>query len=384
MRCNGQRPADLWEKIAGVYPCRDGRWVRVHTNFPHHRDGVLALLGCAYERSAVAQALLGWDAESFEEAAAARGLCVAMARSFQEWDQHPQGEAVARGRLITIDELDHAPPRRIGFGARPLEGIRVLDLTRIIAGPVCARTLAAHGAEVLHVTSPTLPSIQPLVMDTGRGKRSCHIDLATPAGRERLAALVRDADVFVQGYRPGALARLGFGPEALARLRPGIVCVSLSAYGPSGPWAGRRGFDSLVQMATGINWAEAWDRARPGTPAQPEPLPAQALDHSAGYLMASGIIAALVRQISQGQSWHVGVSLAQCGHWLRSLGRIHEGFAPADPGYDQVADVMEDSASGFGTLRAVSHSARLARTPAFWAEPSVPLGSHPAAWRRPR
>ncbi len=155
----------------------------------------------------------------------------------------------------------------------------MLDLTRVIAGPVCGRTLAAHGADVLLVTAAHLPQMGTLVIDNGRGKLSGFVDLRDAAGRETLAALTRDADIFVQGFRPGAIGGHGFTPEQAARLRPGIVYVSLSAYGHAGPWANRRGFDSLVQNANGINHAEA----EAAGAAQPKPLPCQAIDHASGY-----------------------------------------------------------------------------------------------------
>ncbi len=271
-RVDGKKPGEIWDKIAGTYRCGDGRWVRMHTNFAHHRDGVLALLACDYDKAAVQRALLNWRAEEFEEAAAQAGLVVTAKRSFEEWDQHPQGRAVGTLPVFSIERIGDAPPQPLSATQRPLSGVRVLDLTRIIAGPVCGRTLAVHGADVLLVTAPHLPAIEPLVIDTGRGKLSCQIDLRDPVGQSTLRALLRDADVFVQGYRPGALQALGFGPEEVARLRPGIVYVSLSAYGHVGPWAGRRGFDSLVQTASGFNEAEA---QAAGTD-QPRPLPAQA------------------------------------------------------------------------------------------------------------
>ena len=273
-------------------------------------------------------------------------------RSFEEWDRHPQGIAVGALPVFSIERIGEAPPQPLPQAARPLGGVRVLDLTRIIAGPVCGRTLAAHGADVLLVTAPHLPAIEPLVIDTGRGKLSCQIDLRDAAGQATLHALARDADVFVQGYRPGALPSLGFGPEQMARLRPGIVYVSLSAYGHVGPWAGRRGFDSLVQTATGFNVAEA---QAAGTD-RPKPLPAQALDHAAGYLMAFGAITALARRCTEGGSWHVRVSLAQVGNWLRRLGRIEQGLACDDPSFDDVRDLLEEQDSGFGRLTAVRHA----------------------------
>jgi crotonobetainyl-CoA:carnitine CoA-transferase CaiB-like acyl-CoA transferase len=375
-RVDGKKPADAWDKIAGIYRCGDGRWVRLHTNFPHHRDGVLALLACDYDKAAVQQALLKWRAQEFEEAAAQAGLVVTAKRSFEEWDQHPQGIAVGALPVFSIERIGDAPPQPLTAAQRPLGGVRVLDLTRVIAGPVCGRTLAAHGADVLLVTAPHLPAIEPLVIDTGRGKLSCRIDLRDPVGQSTLRALLRDTDVFVQGYRPGALQSLGFGPEEVAQLHPGIVYVSLSAYGHVGPWAGRRGFDSLVQTASGFNAAEAQAE---GTD-QPRPLPAQAIDHAAGYLMSFGAIAALARRCTEGGSWHTRVSLAQTGKWLRQLGRIKDGLSSDETSFDDVQDLLEERDSGFGRLTAVRHAAQLSETPARWERPSMPLGAHLAAW----
>jgi crotonobetainyl-CoA:carnitine CoA-transferase CaiB-like acyl-CoA transferase len=376
LRVDGQPAPELWDKIAGLYPCGDGGWVRLHTNFPHHRDGVLALLGCEHDRTAVAAALQGWKAQEVEDAAAERGLVVTKLRSFDEWDAHPQGQAVATLPVFTIERIGAAPPEPLPPAERPLSGVRVLDLTRIIAGPVGGRTLAAHGADVLLVTSPKLPSILPLVIDTGRGKRSCLLDLTMASDRGRLKELLKEADIFVQGYRPGGLAQLGFGAEEAAALRPGIIYVSLSAYGHVGPWAGRRGFDSLVQTAGGLNVAEAQAAGQD----KPLPLPAQALDHAAGYLIALGAMAALQRRITEGGSWHVRVSLAQTGHWLRRLGRVADGFAAPDPDLAAVQDLLADYPSGFGPLRAVRHAAQLALTPPCWERPAVPLGTDAPVW----
>lgn len=377
-RVDGQQPPDPWDKIAGLYRCGDGRWVRLHTNFPHHRDGVLRLLGCAYDRDAVAAALAGWQAEAFEDAAAAAGMVVTAGRTFDEWDRHPQGIAVAGLPLMTIERIGDAPPEPLPTHAdgRPLAGVRVLDLTRVIAGPVCGRTLAAHGADVLLITAPHLPAIPPLVIDTGRGKRSAQLDVRNAADADQLRALLRRADIFVQGYRPGGLATLDFSPEQAAARRPGIVYVSLSAYGHVGPWASRRGFDSLVQTASGFNWAEA-DAAGE---AKPRPLPAQALDHGAGYLLAAGAMTALARRMTEGGSWHVRVSLAQTGRWLRSFGRVPGGLASPDPRYEDLGAYLETTPSGFGTLTALRHAGQLSDTPPHWTLPAVPLGTHAARW----
>ena len=375
----GRPPPALWDKIAGTYRCGDGRWLRIHTNFPHHRDGILELLKCDYAREAVQEALDGWTAEAFETAAGAVGMIAAMMRSKAEWLAHPQGQAVASLPLISIEKIGEAAPEPLPPAARPLDSLRVLDLTRIIAGPVCGRALAAHGAEVLYVTGPHLPAIAPLVIDTGRGKRSTQIDLREPAGTAALAALLEDADLFVQGYRPGGLAERGFSPEEAAALRPGIVYLSLSAYGHSGPWAGKRGFDSIAQTTIGINHQEA---AMLGLD-HPKELPCQALDHASGYLLALGAMAGLMRRAREGGSWHVRVALARTGHWLQDLGPLEGGFDCQDPGLEDVGDLLETSESGFGRLSAVRHAGRIGGASAVWRQPAVPLGSHPPAWSRP-
>jgi crotonobetainyl-CoA:carnitine CoA-transferase CaiB-like acyl-CoA transferase len=378
LRLDGAEPPDPWDSIAGTYPCGDGRVVRLHTNFPHHREGVLRLLGCEGTRDAVRAALRGRAAFEFEDAATAERLCVSAMRSFAEWDAHPQGAAAAALPPLRVERIGDAPPAPLPpLASRPLEGLRVLDLTRVIAGPVCGRTLAAHGAEVLHVSAAHLPSFDNLLFDTGRGKRSARLDLRTAEGRGALRGLAAGADVFLQGYRPGAIAGHGFAPADLAALRPGIVCASLSAYGEVGPWGGRRGFDSLVQTASGFNVAEA----EAAGAAPPKPLPCQALDHASGFLLAFGATAALLRRAEEGGSWHVRVSLAGTGAWLRGLGRLEGGFAgPAAPRFGEIGDLLEESDSGWGRLTALRHSGWLERTPPRWALPSAPLGTHGAAW----
>jgi crotonobetainyl-CoA:carnitine CoA-transferase CaiB-like acyl-CoA transferase len=381
LRLDGKGSPPAWDAIAGIYKTRDHRFVRLHTNFPHHRDAVCKVLNCKPERETVQAALMQWDAEAFEIAAYAAGCVVAMMRSHEEWSALPHAKALAQLPLLSIEKIGEAAPKpwpaKIGPKVdRPLSGVRVLDLSRVIAGPVAGRTLAAHGADVLSIAGPDLPTIPWLAIDTGRGKLTSFVELKTEKGRSVLRDLLASADIFSQGYRPQALAALGFSPQDAARISPGIVCVSLSAYGHAGPWAERRGFDSLVQTATGFNHAEGQAAGVEG----PKELPAQILDHAAGYLMAFGAMMARARQSREGGSWHVRVSLAQTGRWLWNLGRVADGFATADLKDDAVAPFMEEGPSGFGALRAVAHSAVLSRTPAYWARPAKPLGSHPPQW----
>jgi crotonobetainyl-CoA:carnitine CoA-transferase CaiB-like acyl-CoA transferase len=375
LRVDNKPPPPAWDAIAGVYKVRDG-FVRLHTNFPHHRDAVCGVLNCKPEREAVQAALMQWKGEAFETAAHANGGVVALMRSQDQWSATPHANALAGLPLISITKIGEAAPKPWPAGERPLAGIRVLDLSRVIAGPVAGRTLAAHGADVLLISGPELPAIPWLTIDTGRGKLTSFVELKNEKGRAALRELLAQADIFSQGYRPGALARLGFSPEDAARINPGIIHVTLSAYGHAGPWAERRGFDSLVQTATGFNHAEGQAAGLDG----PKELPAQMLDHATGYFMAFGAMMARARQAREGGSWHVQVSLAQTGRWLWNLGRIAGGLDTRDFTGEAVVPYMEDVASGFGALRSVRHSAVLSKTPAFWNRPAMPLGSHPPQW----
>ena len=398
------RVPPLWDPLSGLYPCgadepgKGAGWVRIHANFAHHRDGVLRLLqlpeGPTTTRDAVAQALRGWAAPAFEQAAADAGLVVAALRSQAEWDAHPQAAAVACQPLVAIERINStgadgaalppAPPLPwppASAADAPLQGLRVLDLTRILAGPVAGRLLAGFGADVLLVNAPHLPNIE-AIADTSRGKRSCLIDLRKPADRASFNTLVGGCQVLLQGYRPGALAGHGYSAEALALQRPGIVVAELAAYGWTGPWAGRRGFDSLVQTATGFNLAEA---AAAGS-STPQAMPAQILDYSAGHLLAVGIQAALLRQAREGGSWRVRISLAGVGLWLRSLGRQPDGLAAQRP---DITPLLDDSPSGFGhagkpgVLRAVRRVACFPTLPLPAVLPSMPPGSHAPVWLAP-
>lgn len=376
LRVDDKPPPPAWDAIAGVYKTGDGRFVRLHTNFPHHRDNVCKVLACKPERDDVQRALMQWKAEAFETDAYAGGCVVSMMRSHDEWLATSQAQALEPLPLIQIEKIGEAAPRPWPAGDRPLAGLRVLDLSRVIAGPVAGRTWAVHGAEVMLISSPNLPSIPWLVIDTGRGKLTSFADLKTEQGRNVLRDLLASADIFSQGYRPQSIAALGFSAEDAARISPGIVYVSMCAYGHAGPWAGRRGFDSLVQTSTGFNHAEGKAAGIDG----PKELPMQILDHATGYVMAFGAMMARLRQAREGGSWHVKVSLAQTGRWLWNLGRLDDGLVAADLTADQILPFIEQNASGFGALRGVRHAAVMSATPAFWRRPAMPLGSHETMW----
>jgi crotonobetainyl-CoA:carnitine CoA-transferase CaiB-like acyl-CoA transferase len=376
LRVDGKPPPPTWDPTAGIYRTRDHRFVRLHTNFAHHRAAVCKVLACKAERDEIQAALMQWDGGAFETAAYAGGAVVSLMRSYDEWSATPQAKALSELPALTIEKIGEAPPKPWPKGDRPLAGVRVLDLSRVIAGPVAGRTLAVHGADVLLVSGPELPAIPWLTIDTGRGKLATFIELKSEQGRGVLRDLLAQADIFSQGYRPSAIASLDFSPEEAARINPGIVYVSLSAYGHAGPWAERRGFDSLVQTSTGFNHAEGQAAGHDG----PKELPAQMLDHASGYLMAFGAMMARARQAREGGSWHVQVSLAQTGRWLWNLGRVADGLKTEHLKGETVRPFLEEMASGFGTLSAVSHSAKLSKTPALWARPAMPLGSHAPQW----
>ncbi|MEE2777651.1 MAG: CoA transferase [Acidobacteriota bacterium] len=375
LRVDDGPPPRSWDELAGYYQTGDDRWIQLHTNFPHHKAGVLEVLGCEASRDAVRAALLEWDGPGIDAALGERGLCAALMRSSEEWSRHPHAAELATLPLFEIERIGDADPEPLPPAERPLGDVRVLDLTRVIAGPVCGRELASHGATVMRVSGPHLPSMAPLVIESGRGKLAAFVDLREESGRQRLRELASTADVFVQGYRPGAIAEHGFSAADLATLRPGIVYVSLSAYGRKGPWSARRGFDSLVQIATGIAHSGA---AAAGVD-RPRPLPCQALDHGSGFLCAFGAMMGLLKRCEEGGSWHVRVSLAQTGRWIENLGRI-DGLGAADPPLEEVGDVLDTLDSPFGKITYVRSPVGLEETPPHWVRPPVALGSHPPEW----
>jgi hypothetical protein len=326
-RAGGTGPTSLFAPLSRFWRTADG-WLRLHANYRWHRDRALGVLGCGEDAEVVERAMLGWRSAELEEALAASGALGFVVRAGAVWAEHPQGRAVAQLPLLETRGGDGAG-RRVDRG-RAATGRRVLDLTRVIAGPVATRTLAAWGAEVLRVDSPYLPEIAAQAVDTLSGKRSALVDFADPAGRARLEQLLLQADVVVQGYRPGALARYGLSADELAERHPHLSVVTLSAWGPRGPWAQRRGFDSLVQCPTGIAVAE-------GSDVQPGALPAQVLDHATGYLAAAAALLALAG-VERGESpRRAQLSLAQTSRWL--LGAESPG-----PAADPVPDAQPDCA----------------------------------------
>ncbi|AIR62795.1 CAIB/BAIF family CoA transferase [Cedecea neteri] len=365
-------PAALWDEFAGDYATQDG-WIRLHTNAPHHRQAMESVLGVSKDKTALAQRVATWSKIELEAAIVAAGGCAAAMLTHDEWLKHPHGKTVAAEPLFWQQFHAEAPRTTLKLSpARPLAGLRVLDLTRIIAGPVATRFLAGLGAQVLRLDPPGWEE-PTLVEEVTLGKKCATLDLRSVAGREKFKILLAKANVLVHGYRADALESLGFDTETLQALSPGLVDVSLNAWGWHGPWRNRRGFDSLVQMSSGI--AEAgmrWKNA-----GRPYPLPVQALDHATGYLIAAAVLKGLHVRHVQNQGYSARLSLARTAALLMSHpAGVQSGLAA--PGPHDFQSGMEWSAFGLGNR--LKFPLRLAGTPVIWATPPMPLGSADAAW----
>lgn len=361
---------------SGFKRTRDNRHIYLHPSFPESTKRLLSVLACPEEADAVAEATAKWNAQDLEDAIAAAGACAAIARTPEEWDESEQGRSLAARPVVEVIRFADSPPEPLpANGEAPLSGVRVLDLTRVLAGPTCARTLAQYGADVLYIASPNLPSVPFFVSDTNHGKLSAFVDLKLDAERERLRALVREGDVFSQGYRSGALERLGFGPLELARIRPGLIYTSINCYGHEGPWWGRPGWEQLGQTATGmahLHGGEDGPRLQPGA----------VTDYTTGFLAAFGSLLALQRRALYGGSYLVRVSLSQTAMWLRRLGLSDDArldrAEPHSP--EEIAAWSITSETGYGTMTYLRPAVTLSETPTRWRRPTTPLGSHDAAW----
>jgi crotonobetainyl-CoA:carnitine CoA-transferase CaiB-like acyl-CoA transferase len=375
LKIDGKQPTEIWDPLSGYYPVKDGRWVSIHSNFPNHRDAAMGVLGKPADRTAAEAASRNWDGLELEDAIHAARGCAGLARSAAEWAQHPHSAAVAAQPLLEIEKIGESKPEPLSTGKRPLSGVRVLDLTRVLAGPTCARTLAEHGADVLKISGAHLPDSGISEFDTGIGKLSAYLDLRSSAGIGTLRKLLADSDVFSQSYRPGALAARGFSPEQAAEIRPGIVYVTLSAWGTEGPWRERRGFDSIVQTVSGMADAQGAESDPASHPAKPKLMPVSAIDYVSGYLMAFGALTSLERRATEGGSWLVRVSLARTGKWIVDRGLMKDFASVENPDVEHL--LMKT-----GNYTHLKPVLGLSETPPYWERPPVPLGTHPAEWPR--
>jgi crotonobetainyl-CoA:carnitine CoA-transferase CaiB-like acyl-CoA transferase len=385
LRLDGRPPGGM-DPLSKFFACADGI-VRVHANYPHHRAALFRALGItvppeglADPAETVALALLALSADEVEERVRAEGGLAFAVRTPAQWRAHPHGAALAEAPLLSMRRTDGRSPRRLpslgpsgGAPLLPASGVRVLDFTRVIAGPVGTRTLALLGADVLRIDAPHLPELPAQHLDTGLGKRSARLDLGGPGGREALDALLAEADVVVTGYRPGALDRFGLAPDVLARRHPGVVTATLSAWGGPGPWAGLRGFDSLVQAPTGIAHIEADGDDRPGV------LPAQALDHGTGYLLAAGVLRALTERQRDGRGAHVELALARTATWLL---RHHDPdeHLPRFPRRVAAGPHLGFVFAEQGELAYALPPFTIKGGPRDWTTPPVPWGTSPPTW----
>ncbi len=379
LRIDGVAPT-VWAPLSGFWRVADG-WVRTHANYPHHAERLTEMLGVSVSATPdeFQTALRGWKALDLEQSAAERGALAIAVRTTDEWRRHPQHPVIAGGPVVRLRAHGVASPRPWrNENGLPLAGVRVLDLTRVIAGPVASRDLALAGADVLRVDSPHLPEPSWQHFDTGQGKRSTLLDLADPAAMERLTRLLPDADVVVHGYRPGALARFGLDAETLRARHPGVVVAQLSAWGDEGPWGRRRGFDSLVQAATGIAVLESGDGG-----ATPGALPVQALDHSAGHFLAAAIATALRRQRRHGGSYEVAITLAGVAEALLVAKRTTTGAAEATAPDALPRVTVPVTASAGAPARTVECAPPILAfegAPHEYGHPLHPWGSDEPAW----
>lgn len=369
---NWQMP-DPWDAIAGDYAARDG-WVKIHTNAPHHRKAALAVLKCEPTRDAVARMVAQGDGEEWENAIVAGGGCAARLRPAEQWASHPQGRAIASAPLIIWDKqpTSHETAWQPS-PTRPLAGLRVLDLTRIIAGPVATRFLAGYGADVLRIDPPDWEE-DAVAPEVTLGKRCARLDLKTPAGQRLFRQLLSTADILVHGYRTDALAKIGFDARARQSIRPGLIDISLNAYGHCGPWERRRGFDSLVQFSTGIAAAGMdWRQS-----AVPVSLPVQALDHATGYLLAAAAIRALIARATGEGCLTARLSLARTAKLL-----MDHRSTPTEREFENA--VARDYAvtaeqSGWGPAQRLLPPVTIDGAQMWWERAASPLGSVSATW----
>lgn len=358
--------------VSGIFQTADRRWIYLMGPYPRLRDGMLTLLDCANNIDAISRAVAKWSAFALEDKIAELGLAGAVVRSREEWQAHEQGIALAKTPLIEIIKLSDGPPVPLPEGDRPMSGIRVLDFTHVLAGPNLSRTLAEHGANVLHAGSPRYPDPLEFLLDTGWGKRSAYLDYRRESDTRSLGALSRAADVFVQSWRPDALTENGLGAEHLAATHHGIVYASINAFGFTGPWRDRKGFEQLGQSVSGV----ALDEGR--TCDKPQLVPTSLLnDYLAAYLGAAGVMAALGRRAREGGSYHVRTSLTACSMWLQSLGYRKPRL---DARIGDASAILVERETPFGRLRHVPPLCRMGETPCGWRLPPSPPGAHLPEW----
>ncbi|MDC1294038.1 CoA transferase [Candidatus Puniceispirillum sp.] len=362
--------------LTGIFQTKDGRWLLPHFGLDHLRRRMLDLLQADANTDSIAKAVAKWDALELENAIDEARVCGGMIRTNEEWLQEPHGKILAAKPVIEIIKVGDSEPEPMPAGDRPLSGIRALDLTRILAGPITGRTLAEHGADVLMVSAPHLPQVWSYVADTSHGKRSCYLDLRDESEKQTLLDLVKTADVFSQGYRPDKINQMGLGPEALADIRPGLVYVSINCYGADGPFSHRGGWEQIAQIMTGI----AAEGVQSLAGYKPKTLPAAANDYITGYLGAYGTLLALARRAREGGSYHVRVSLCQTGMMIYDQGKVSALPENLDLGISDVESLCIESDSHLGRIKHLAPVLSLSETQPYWALPTPEMGSNDPRW----
>ncbi len=354
-----------------AYPTKDGRWYLPHFGMRHLKAKVLNILDCEMNMDSIAAGVAKWDAEELDTAIAEANTCGGIIRSEAEWLAHPHGQALAAQAVVEIEKIGESDPEPFPEDGPALNGIKVLDLTRILAGPVAARTLAEHGADVLMVAAKGIPQLKKFVIDLSHGKRSCYLDMNVAEEAAHLKELIKGADVFSQGYRPGVLEARGFGPEELAAHRPGLIYTSINCYGSGGPFSDRGGWEQVAQSVTGISHEV-------GNP--PELLPVFVCDYMTGYLGAYGTMLALAKRAVDGGSYHVKVSLCQSAMFLQRQGRVNASKPIVGLSDEELAPLQLDSDTSYGQIRHLGPVVQFSETISKWSCPSPALGGDTAEW----
>lgn len=363
---------DRTAPLNNFFRAGDGRWVFLTGVSPRLRDGTLRLLRCWNDVPAIADAVAKWNAFELEQALADARLTGSVVRTPAEWRDHPHGRHLAARPLVEIEKIGEAPKRPLGAGARPMSGLRAIDMTHVLAGPTTARAMAEQGADVLRLTSmrPDLADAEGVMIEMGMGKRSAVVDLNLADDRATLWRLCEDADVLAQSWRPGLLARHGFSPAEVAARRPGIIYVSITCFGLDGPWGGRGGYDVIALNATGFTADESAVDAPAFAP------PGIVTDHMAGFLGGAAVASTLLRQAREGGSYHIKVSLARIAMWVQELGLLPRPVAARDTGTPR----LERMDSPYGPLEYLASPVRYSETPARFDRPPEPEGASPPVW----
>lgn len=374
-------PYDPQYPTMGLYPDKNGTYIYLHGGYPHLRDIILKILDVPNDKERIAAKVAQMDALEIEEQIAAVEGCAAVVRAPEDWLKHPQGALLEHFPPIFSNFLAASEPKPLPQGERPLSGLRVLDWTHVIAAPVCARSLAEHGADVLHISAPHLPQIPSFAIDTAHGKRQAYLDVRNPVDKEKMWELLRGADVFLTGWTPGKMGGFGFSPIEVAAKVPGIIIVTLSCYGVGGPWKTRPGWEQLGQTVSGLlsEHSKHYDHMT-------DLVHTHGIfpcDFITGLLANTGVLSALIKRHYVGGSYHVHISLTRSGMWLHELSQLQSDLEPT-VSYPLEPEIfnsfLETTRGPWGNLTYVKPVLELSETNPYFSIPARPLGSDEPVW----